>query len=345
MESSKTDEDKVDKKSYLSFCFCSYCLLFVVRCLPRNFHSLFVARCLLSLFTLSVLFSGVEAQKRFAVILVPEQQLPEQELKSEHLDSDAEVSTFKERIILKIAEVFQSRFRVVDFSLAKFAFQAQSFRSPLNLSTVEAKNLGNAIGCDFYVLVKAETLLRTSLEKGTFYESYSAFFFVNTATGRLFLWRLLKAEAENPKSAEEKFFLQLNGFLTKAVTEIQLALDNDLKMQNATKFPEIPSENSPEGKEFKPPIPYRRIKPEYPLLASLYLVTATIDVAVDIDEKGEIVGTEILRWAGYGLEESVINTIKAMNWRPAERKGKPVTARVLLRYNFKRTGEENDRFR
>ncbi len=354
MEISKTDEDRVDERSCFSFCFCSYYFLFVVRCLLKNFYSLFVARCLLSIFILLILFPDVDAQKRFAVILVPEPQLTEQELKSEyldsdtkseHLDSDTEISAFKEKIISKVVEVFQSRFRVIDFSLAKFAFRAQLFRSPLNLSTIEAKNLGNAIGCDFYLLVKAETLLRTSLEKGTFYESYSAFFFVNTATGRLFFWQLLKAEAENPKSAEERFLLQLNGFLTKAVTEIQLALDNDLKVRNATKFPEISSENLLEGKEFKPPIPYRRIKPEYPLLASLYFVTATIDVAVDIDEKGEIVGTEVLRWAGYGLEESVINTIKAMNWKPAERKGKPVAVRVLLRYNFKRNREENDRFR
>ncbi|GIU81423.1 MAG: hypothetical protein KatS3mg006_0487 [Pyrinomonadaceae bacterium] len=280
-----------------------------------------------------LLFSEVEGQKRFAVVLVPEQQFDSKSV-------GTKVSTFEEKIVSKFEEVFQLHFRVIDSSLAKSAFKAQGFQSPLNLSIVEARNLGNAIGCDFYALVKAEVLLRTSLEKGTYYEAYSALFFVSTATGRLFFWNLTRAEAESPKLAEEKFFSAFNDFLTKALTEIQLVLDKDIKVQDAMGFPEIPSENSPEAKDFRPPIPYRRIKPEYPSLASLYVVTATIDIAVDIDEQGRIVGTEILRWAGYGLEESVINAVKAMNWRPAERKGKPTPVRVLLRYNFKKGGEE-----
>jgi hypothetical protein len=274
-----------------------------------------------------LLINAEAQQKKIAIILV-----------SDSFASLSETASFKEKVFSKISDAFSAKLQVIDSSLANSAFQAQGFQSPLNLSTTEAKNLGNAIGCNFYLLIKAEILARTSIEKGTFYEAYSALFFVNTITGRLFFWKLLKAEAETPKLAEEKFFYVLDEFLSQSVTEIQLALDIDLKVQNTNRLPEMLSENLPGN--FRPPVPYRQVKPEYPMIASLYLVTATIDVAVDIDEEGKIAQTEILRWAGYGLEESVINAIKSTNWRPAEKQGKPIAVRVLLRYNFKKTRKE-----
>jgi hypothetical protein len=274
-----------------------------------------------------LLINAEAQQKKIAIILV-----------SDSFASLSETASFKEKVFSKISDAFSAKLQVIDSSLANSAFQAQGFQSPLNLSTTEAKNLGNAIGCNFYLLIKAEILARTSIEKGTFYEAYSALFFVNTITGRLFFWKLLRAEAETPKLAEEKFFYVLDEFLSQSVTEIQLALDIDLKVQNTNRLPEMLSENLPGN--FRPPVPYRQVKPEYPMIASLYLVTATIDVAVDIDEEGKIAQTEILRWAGYGLEESVINAIKSTNWRPAEKQGKPIAVRVLLRYNFKKTRKE-----
>jgi hypothetical protein len=51
-------------------------------------------------------------------------------------------------------------------------------------------------------------------------------------------------------------------------------------------------------------------------------VTATIDVLVDVEADGGITKIEIVRWAGFGLDESVAETVRKMNWRPAERNGK-----------------------
>ena len=70
-------------------------------------------------------------------------------------------------------------------------------------------------------------------------------------------------------------------------------------------------------------------------LADFYKIAATVDVLVDISKKGEILNTEIVRWAGYGLDESVEKTVREMNWRAADRNGKSLVMRVLLRYNFK----------
>jgi hypothetical protein len=72
----------------------------------------------------------------------------------------------------------------------------------------------------------------------------------------------------------------------------------------------------------------------------LYDVTATVERGVDLDAKGSIQRTRIVRWAGFGLDESVEKTVREMNWRPAELNGKNVPMRFLLRYNFKKPEKE-----
>ena len=103
---------------------------------------------------------------------------------------------------------------------------------------------------------------------------------------------------------------------------------------------ELPDDNSPAAKNFRAPIPYRRIKPEYTTDAYLYDIKATVDIMVDLGHNGSILRTEIVRWAGYGLDESVEKAVRSMKWRPAERNGKPLPMRFLLRYNFKKFGKE-----
>jgi TonB family protein len=59
-------------------------------------------------------------------------------------------------------------------------------------------------------------------------------------------------------------------------------------------------------------------------------------VLVDIDANGKVGRIEIARWAGYGLDESVINTVKQIDFFPAMRDGVAIPMRVLLRYNFRK---------
>jgi outer membrane biosynthesis protein TonB len=63
---------------------------------------------------------------------------------------------------------------------------------------------------------------------------------------------------------------------------------------------------------------------------------------VDLNEKGDITDLEITRWAGFGLDENVIAVVRSMNWRPAERNGKPLKIRFLLRYNFKKIEKDDN---
>jgi TonB family protein len=100
-------------------------------------------------------------------------------------------------------------------------------------------------------------------------------------------------------------------------------------------------DSSDTDQEVRAPRPYRRLKPPYPETAARAEVEATVDVLVDIDTRGEVGRVEVARWAGYGLDQSVIDTVKQMHFFPAMRDGLAIPMRVLLRYNFRKPPVEN----
>lgn len=247
-----------------------------------------------------------------------------------------EKNSTSEAVAENLETHFVGSFKILDSALAQSVFRSQNYETPFNLTLEQARNFGKAVGCDFYIFVKAETLARTSLDKGTYQESYAAVFAVGSRTGKLIFWNLVKTEEATANDARKKLLSTLDSSAKEFVTKIQFALGKEVSEANAPKIAEPPDENSFEAKSFRPPLPFRRVKPEYTLLANLYSVAATIDVSVDVDADGKILRTEIMRWAGFGLDESVAEAVRKMNWRPAEREGKTLPIRVLLRYNFRK---------
>jgi TonB family protein len=211
------------------------------------------------------------------------------------------------------------------------AFRATTYDNIFNLTVSEAKTIGSAIGCDYFVLLKSETLRRSSFEQGDYFESYAAVYLVNSKSGHLGFWKLYSFEDKKSGVAEQKLIVEINIVATN--------IKDNLKVEKFNR-PSI-AEFSEDDKLIRSPLPYKRIKPAYTTLASLYSVAATVDIEVDLNEKGEVTRTEIVRWAGFGLDESVIETVKKMNWRPAIKDGKTLPIRVLLRYNFKKIVSEN----
>lgn len=229
--------------------------------------------------------------------------------------------------------------KIINIDLAKSVFQSASFENPFNLSTEEAQNFGKALGCDYFLLLKSENLRRSSFDKPEYYESYLAVYVISARTGRLVYWILKNAEAENSIKAEQK----LSALIENTASEISVHISVAAKSEIAEILPdvaELPEENSPDAKNFRSPLPYRRIRPVYTPLANLYNITATVDALVDLDDSGKITRIGITRWAGYGLDESVIKTINEMQWRAASRDGKTLPIRILLRYNFKKVEKE-----
>src|SRR5687768_12290298 len=210
-------------------------------------------------------------------------------------------------------------YKILDASMSEAAFRSEAYENPFNLSAAEARTVGARLGCNYFLLVKYETLRRTSFKREEYYESYAVVYAVSARTGNLVFWKLNSFEADKPSEAEKKLFDSGRALAKEIFDALQAAKNREITPSDDRKIEEPPSENSPEAKNFRPPMPFRRIKPEYTAQANFYNIAATVDILVDVDETGKIMQTEITRWAGYGLDESVTEAVRKMNCRPAER--------------------------
>ena len=240
----------------------------------------------------------------------------------------------------KLESALADNHKVVDDSLSETAYRSVTTENPFNLTTDESRRIGAVIGCDYFVLVRAATLRRSSTLRSEYYESHAIIYAISSRTGRLVFWRLEHFEAGKPADAIKL----MNGSVEGLATEISTTLKTTAKSEIAEPAPppieEVPDANSPEAKNFRAPVPYRRIKPAYTTEAGFYDIKATVDILVDLDAAGAITRTENVRWAGFGLDESVEQVVRQMNWRPAERNGKTLPMRFLLRYNFKKIDKD-----
>ena len=269
-----------------------------------------------------ILFFAVAANAQKAAVFAP--------------DKSAVSVEFAEKLSDKLGE----KLKIPDASLSETALRSVEIENVFNLSLDESKNIGAVVGCDFFILIKGAVTRRESLDKAAYFETYAVVYLVSSRTGKLVLWQLKSFRADTPEKSKVSLFNSIKISADEIDEKIQAVGKKELNETSAAKFAEIPDENSADAANFRAPIPYRRIKPEYPAAASFYSIKATIDVAVEIDADGKIVSIETRRWAGFGLEESVAETIRKMNWRPAMRGGKPLATSVLLRYNFKKVEKE-----
>ncbi|MCB1024238.1 MAG: energy transducer TonB [Acidobacteria bacterium] len=246
-----------------------------------------------------------------------------------------------ESALREINALFSREFDVVPGSMSEMIFAAMKFERPFNLSTEDAVKFGESVGSNYFLLLRTDTLRRTSFEREAYFESYITFFLVSCKTGKLLSWKFYKFEEDSPGASEKKLLDSLGSYvseLTKTIRENnRIGPDDEAAGSKFEIAPEPAGSN-----DLRPPMPYLRKKPEYTKIAGIYDVLATVDVAVDIDQEGNLKNTEILRWAGYGLDESVLETVRSLRWRPADSGGKPLAMRVLLRYNFKNIDSESE---
>ena len=237
----------------------------------------------------------------------------------------------------KLSEGLAEHLDVLDRSLVEAAYRATKHSEPYNMTSDESMIAGSAIGCDFLFFVKTGTQRRTSFERSEYYEAFAAIYVVSSRTGRLVYWTIRNAEESSQAEADAKLLSVVPVIARDLATTIKDARKREIVEPRPSNIAEPPIPGTPDAKGFVAPIPYRRIKPDYTTTAYLYNVTAIVEILVDLDAAGTITRTEIVRWAGYGLDESVEKAVRAMNWRPAERNKKTLPMRVLLRYNFKKT--------
>jgi hypothetical protein len=233
---------------------------------------------------------------------------------------------------------------VMDRDQAKTAAAGAGYAGSLNLSLAEARDIGSAIGCDFFIVGDADTLRRSPSTGPIYFESYASIFVVSARTGRLVFWQRPSANKASAAESEKTLFdlLSSDELLQSLVSSIRKTTESEqaeraARVENALPVIEVMSDETAEAdNSTRPPRPFRRVKPEYTEAASHSRVEAIVDALADIDEKGEATHVEIARWAGYGLDESVIGAVKQMHFFPAMRDRRAIPMRVLLRYNFRK---------
>lgn len=240
----------------------------------------------------------------------------------------------------ELAARFGRPFKILDSDLADAAFRSVAGPNPFNMTAQEARTIAAAIGCDHFILVRADGLRRTSLGKGEYYEAFAFFYLVDGRTGDLISWTSKSFEGDTQSKADDALTRSAEATAATLQDSLRVFIAHTAIVEKRTTIEEVPMEGTSTAAGLKPPIPYRRIKPEYPPIAFLYEVKATIDVEADIGAGGEVLAIKFVRWAGFDLEASVEKAIREMNWRPAMRNGKPLPMRILLRYNFTKVDKD-----
>ena len=238
-----------------------------------------------------------------------------------------------------------SNVQILDPDLSLTAARGVGYSGSLNMTVSDARDLGNAMDSEFFIIGDAQTLRRSSSQVVEYYESYSSILVISSRSGQLVLWDRLSAESDKPKSAEENLSKGLSSkeLIERYLTAIEKAL-SDEKNQRAivldTKAPlveEAPEDdNAAEAQGLRLPRPFRRLRPAYPESAARAEIEATVDVLVDVGADGEVGQIQVARWAGFGLDETTVATVRQLHFFPASRNGKAVPLRVLLRYNFRK---------
>ena len=247
---------------------------------------------------------------------------------------------------LALALSSTNQFLMIDRDESRAAARGVGYKGSLNMSLQEARDLGAATGADFFITGDAQTLRRSSSARPAYYESYASIFIVSARTGRLILWDRPSFEAVSPDEAEESLLKELNKRAERYVDAIRKALEAERNERTqiisgiSASAPVI--EDAPEDEaaaaraRVRLPQPYRRLRPAYPDTAARAEAEATVDVQVEIDADGEVSRVEVVRWAGFGLDEATVSTVRQLHFRPAMRDRVPIPMRVLLRYNFRK---------
>ena len=234
---------------------------------------------------------------------------------------------------------------VADADLSRAAAKGIGYDGSLNLAVNQAQDLGAALATEFYFVGDAQTLRRSSFEKPIYYEAYCSIFLVSARTGRLLFWERPSFENAEATRAEVALsqYLSDDSFSRRLVAVMKKSHEDDRMLRTVlTVTPVALIEEAPEDEKtaevqgIRVPRPYRRLRPDYPPSAARAEVEATVDVAVDVGADGEVSEIQIVRWAGFGLDEATVATVRQLHFFPAMKNGAPIPMRVLLRYNFRK---------
>lgn len=202
-----------------------------------------------------------------------------------------------ERFAVALGKDLSTEFKVLDSSLVQSAYRANAPAFPFNLSTQEVRNLGSRVGCDYIIILRAELQRRNASGRSDYYEAYAPIWLFSSRSGRLIYWRLARHESTTPSVAVQMLDSSTITLVKEIAASVRRASDRELSEEPAPAVEEVPETYTSAAGNFRPPIPFRRVKPLYTADASFYDVAATVDILADIAADGTILRTEMVRTA------------------------------------------------
>jgi TonB family protein len=232
------------------------------------------------------------------------------------------------------------KLELIDEGLTRVAAKGAGYDGSLNLSRDEARALGQSLGCDFYILGKLQVSRRLATGEQFYFEALAGLFIVETRTGRLVKFEFERARGDDEKETYKSLIeLIKKGWrrYADAINSARESLASEIGGLGQRREPAIEIlTDGAEGKGIHQPVFYQRLKPAYTEQAELAGIAGTVELEAVFGEDGNIGEIEVRRWAGFGLDESAITTVRLLRFKPAERDGKRLTIRGLVRYNFRR---------
>ncbi|MBP6824272.1 MAG: energy transducer TonB [Acidobacteria bacterium] len=250
-------------------------------------------------------------------------------------------------VLREAAKSKGDEFELIDDDLAQAAASGAGYGGSLNLSRDEARALGQSLGCDFYVLGKTLVARRLIAVGGEqfYFEALAGMFFVETRTGKLVLFSFESAKAQSELQAKDRLreILKLGWprYAEAMIAERKLHLAAIENFQPIAPTIEVLTDDLAET-GVERPFFFQRIKPDYTEQADLANVTATVELEAVFRADGTVGEVEVVKWAGFGLDESAVATVKKLRFKSAERNGKKLTLKGLVRYNFRRPQAQAD---
>jgi TonB family protein len=229
---------------------------------------------------------------------------------------------------------------LLDENLTRVASRGAGYAGTVNLSRTEARALGQSLGCEFYILGKVLITRRAGVADQFYFEALAGLFLVETRTGALTQFIFDRAQGKDEQEAANKLDQMVRREWPRCMSAIVSARKRrETEIENVGGDSAVLIEavtDDPDDPGTERPVFYQRLKPAYTEQADLAGITATVELEAVFEADGEVGDITVSRWAGFGLDESAIATVRQLRFKPARRDGKVVTIRALVRYNFRR---------
>ncbi|HKQ77216.1 MAG TPA: energy transducer TonB [Blastocatellia bacterium] len=228
---------------------------------------------------------------------------------------------------------------LLDEHLTRLAARGAGYDGSINLSREEARAFGQSLGCDFYLLGRILITRRAVSSDKFYFEALAGLFVVEARTGALTLFVFGREQAGDEAQASDRLVETVGREWPRCMSAIVSARKRqDAEIEGVARvgqplieiFPDDPGDQ-----EMERPVFYQRLKPAYTEQADLMGITATVELEAVFGADGKLGDIQVARWAGFGLDESAIATVRQLSYKPARRDGKDVTIRALVRYNFR----------